>query len=105
MVQTLHPYMCIRSHLSLSELVTMSHFPKLTQSGVLPFDQLVQLLGLLEKLIIDIKSNSKEIYHFKLAEFSLFTTKQTNTHLTVFSADGLSQALNGSFLALSCLAE
>lgn len=37
---------CTSSHLALSKLVVVGHLSQLTQRGVLPFNQLVQLLGL-----------------------------------------------------------
>lgn len=44
--QGLHHYMGATSHLALGELVAVGHFCQLTQRGVLPINQLVQLLGL-----------------------------------------------------------
>lgn len=81
----LHHYTWLLSHLALSELVAVGHLSQLAQRGVLPLNQLVQLLGLQNK-IID-KSTVKYRYRLKLGIQFILNAQQRLTSRSLVLLD------------------
>lgn len=65
----LHHYTFPLSHLALSKLVAVGHLSQLAQCGVLPFNQLVQLLGLQNESLIQALSNTGIASHWTFISY------------------------------------